>query len=209
SVRNLGTVVPNDLRVGHGVKTVGIEKMHSQGSPTQTNNPMDLMIEGEGFFKIRKADDSIAYTRDGSFKRSPDGRIINADGYTLEPDIVIPDDALELIMAPDGLVEVRLPGDNNLQEIGQIEMVRFTNPTGLRAIGKNLFIETDSSGPPLNGQPSLEGYGEINQGYLESSNVSVVEEMVKLIVAQRAYEISSKAIKTAEELLSLANNLKR
>ncbi len=209
SVRNLNTVVPNELRVGHGVKSVGIEKMHSQGAPAVTNNPLDLLIEGEGFFKLRRADDSIAYTRDGSFKRSPDGRIVNSDGYSLDPDLTIPEDTLDISVSPDGLVEVRVVGSNNLDEIGQVELVRFSNPEGLRPIGKNLYIETDASGQPILGIADAEGFGAIQQGFLESSNVSVVEEMVGLIVAQRAYEINSKAIRTAEELLSLANNLKR
>ena len=202
-------MVPNELRVGHGVKTVGIEKIQAQGAPTLTNNPLDISIQGDGFFKVRRPDDTIAYTRDGSFKRSPDGRIITGDGYSIDPDIVLPEDTLETIISPDGLVEVRIAGETQLQEVGQIEMARFVNPVGLRPIGKNLYIETDSSGPPIYGTPGKDGIGEIQQGYLESSNVNVVEEMVKLIVAQRAYEVSSKAIKTSEELLSLANNLKR
>ena len=209
SVRNLGTVVPTELQIGHGVKPVSIEKSFAQGSPTQTDNPLDLSIEGDGFFRIRRPDGSTAYTRDGNFNRSPDGRIVTSDGYVMDPEIIIPEDTLDISIDREGYVYATIYGDSESQELGQLELARFTNEAGLRALGQNLFVETDASGIPISGQPGQEGFGEINQGYLEGSNVQVVEEMVNMIVAQRAYEVSSKAIKTAEDMLSLANNLKR
>ena len=209
SVRNLGTVVPAELQIGHGVKPVAIEKNFEQGSPAVTNNPYDIVIEGDGFFQIQKPDGTIAYTRDGNFKHSPDGRMVTSDGFVLDPEIVLPEDTSELSISRDGIVNVRVIGATDMIEVGQIELAMFTNPAGLRAIGQNLFVETEASGIPLIGQPGYEGYGELHQGYLEASNVQVVEEMVNMIVAQRAYEVSSKAIKTADEMLSLANNLKR
>ncbi len=201
--------VSSELRIGHGVKVVGIEKQHTQGAPTATGNPLDSIIEGEGFFVVRKSSNELAYTRDGNFKRSPDGQMVNAEGMFVEPNLNIPEDTLQVLIGPDGIVSVRVAGSVDLEEIGSFELARFTNPAGLRPIGKNLYEETEASGAPIIGQPGTEGFGELQQGFLESSNVSVVEEMVNMIVAQRAYEVSSKAIKTAEELLQIANNLKR
>jgi len=209
SVRNLGTVVPTELQIGHGVKPVAIEKSFTQGSPTQTSNPLDISIEGEGFFQIRRPDDSIAFTRDGNFKSSPDGRIVTSDGYIVDPEIIIPEDTLDITIDREGYVYASVWGTTEPIEVGQFELARFTNPAGLRSEGQNLYVETEASGIPILGQPGNEGMGSLNQGYLESSNVEVVTEMVNMIVAQRAYEISSKAIKTAEDMLALANNLKR
>ncbi len=209
SVRNLGTVVPAELQIGHGVKPVAIEKSFSQGSPVQTDNPLDLSVEGDGFFQVRKPDGSISYTRDGNFKRSPDGRMVTSDGYVLDPEIVFPDDTTQVAIDREGYVYANVYGRNDAIELGQIELARFTNPAGLRATGQNLFTETEASGIPILGNPGQEGFGDLNQGYLEGSNVEVVEEMVNMIVAQRAYEVSSKAIKTTEDMLYLANNLKR
>ncbi len=209
SVRNLGTVVPAELQIGHGVKPVAIEKSFSQGSPVQTNNSLDLSIEGDGFFQIRRPDDRIAYSRDGNFKLSPDGRIVNSDGYIMEPQIVIPDDAIDISIDREGYVMASIWGATEAQEVGQIELARFSNPAGLSSAGQNMYLETEASGVPLLGEPGSEGFGDIHQGYLEASNVEVVEEMVNMIVAQRAYEIASKAIKTAEDMLAMANNLKR
>ncbi len=209
AVRNLGTVIPTELQIGHGVKPVAIEKSFTQGSPEPTDGPLDLSIQGDGFFKVRRADETLAYTRDGNFNRSPEGRIVNSDGYILDPDIVLPEDTVDIQITNDGYVSIRVVGALEMQEVGQIELAKFPNTKGLRAVGKNLFEETEASGPPIFGEPGTEGFGEIAQGYLEASNVQIVEEMVNMIVAQRAYEVSSKAIKTGEELLSLANNLKR
>ncbi len=208
SHRNLGVVVPTEMRMGHGVKPVAIEKVHSQGTPTQTSNPLDIAIEGEGFFRIVRGDNTFAYTRDGNFKRSSDGEIVTSDGFHLDPPIVVPDDTLDLNITADGAVLARLADEVDYEEIGQIDLVRFTNPAGLKPIGRNLYLETSSSGPPIEGQPTVEEFGSLAQGYLEASNVQVVEEMVQMISAQRAYEVNSKAIKTADTMLQTANNLK-
>ncbi|MBD3165931.1 flagellar basal-body rod protein FlgG [bacterium] len=209
SVRRLGTVVPTELQIGHGVKPVAIEKVHVQGSPTATYNDLDMAIEGDGFFQVRKADDTIAYTRDGSFKRSPDGRIVTSEGYTVYPELILPEDAMRVSISRDGVLSVQLVGATELVDIGRLELARFTNKEGLRSIGQNMYIESEASGPPIVGQAGMEGFGEIHQGYLEASNVNVVEEMVNMITAQRAYEINSKAIKTADEMMQQANQLKR
>ncbi len=209
SVRGLGTTVPAELQIGHGVKPVAIEKNFSQGSPSQTGNQLDLSIEGEGFFQIIRPDGSSAYTRNGNFSVSPDGRVVNGDGYLLDPEIIIPEDTVDVTIDREGYVFATLYGDTESTEVGQIELARFTNPSGLRALGQNLFQETEASGVPILANPGQEGFGEINQGYLESSNVAVVEEMVDMIVAQRAYELSSRAIRTADSMMQEANNLKR
>jgi len=209
SVRNLGTVVPAELQIGHGVKAVAIEKSFTQGSPMQTDNVLDLSVEGDGFFQITRPDGSTAYTRDGNFKQSADGRMVTSDGYLLEPEITFPDDTLEVAIDKEGYVYATISNRTDAIELGQIELARFTNPAGLRSVGQNLYQETEASGVPIIGNPSEDGFGDINQGYLEGSNVDVVEEMVNMIVAQRAYEISSKAIKTTEDMLYLANNLKQ
>jgi flagellar basal-body rod protein FlgG len=209
SVRGLGTTVPAELQIGHGVKPVAIEKNFGQGSPSQTGNPLDLSIEGEGFFQIKRPDGNLAYSRDGNFSVSPDGRIVNSDGYLLEPEIIIPQDTIDVTIDREGFVYATLAGDTESTEVGQIELARFTNPSGLRSMGQNLFQETEASGVPIQSNPGMDGVGELNQGYLESSNVQVVEEMVDMIVAQRAYELSSKAIKTADSMMQEANNLKR
>lgn len=208
-VRGLGSNVPAELQIGHGVKAVAIEKSFAQGSPTQTNNPFDIALQGEGFFQIQRPDGTLAYTRNGNFQASPDGRIVNADGYLLDPEIVVPEDALEVTIDREGYVYVKTYGTSESTEVGQIELARFTNPTGLRSMGQNLFLETEASGIPIVGSPGQEGFGDVHQGYLEASNVQVVEEMVDMITAQRAYELSSKAIRTADSMMQEANNLKR
>lgn len=168
-----------------------------------------MAIEGDGFFQIQQPDGTIAYTRDGSFKLSADGRITTSDGYYMEPGITIPEDAQSIAIGPDGRVSVIVTGSNDPQEVGQIELARFINPAGLSAIGHNLYEETPASGAAILGSPDEDGLGRINQGYLEMSNVDVVTEMVNMIVAQRAYEINSKMIQTADDMSSLVNNLKR
>jgi flagellar basal-body rod protein FlgG len=200
---------PVDLQVGHGTRAIAIQKSFSQGAVALTNNALDCAIKGDGFFQIEQADGTIAYSRDGSFKLSADGKIVTANGLPLEPEIIVPIDASDVIMSPDGKVSVLIPGQVDPQEIGQIELVRFINPAGLSNIGQNLYTETVNSGQPIIGTPGLEGYGPLTQGNLESSNVEVIEEMVNMIAAQRAYEINSKAIKTADDMLTRATNLVR
>jgi flagellar basal-body rod protein FlgG len=207
--RETGGIVPAELQVGHGVKTVASQKSFEQGTPQPTGNPLDVSIDGDGFFQISKPDGATLYTRDGSFKVSPDGRIVTSDGYQLEPSITIPQDATSVTIARDGTVSALLIGEVEPQILGQIELVRFVNPAGLSSLGQNLLKETVASGSPIPGTPGVEGLGEVSQGYLEGSNVQVVEEMVAMITAQRAYEIASKAIRTSEDMLQIADNLKR
>ncbi len=203
------TQVPTGIDIGQGVRPVAIQKIFSQGDYKQTNNPLDLAIEGDGFFQILLPNGDLAYTRAGAFKLDRDGRLVTADGDPLQPEISIPQDAEAINIGEDGTVSVLQPGNTSPTQLGQIQLVRFINPAGLKSIGRNLFVPTDSSGEPILGVPGENGFGTIAQGYLEMSNVSVVEEMVNMILAQRAYEINAKAIQTADEMLQMANNIKR
>ncbi len=202
-------MVPTGIQIGHGTRTVATSKLFTQGDFQHTENELDIAIEGEGFFQITQPNGDNAYSRAGNFKIDSEGRIVTADGYLLEPGITIPTDATAVSIATDGTVSVRQPGQDQPVDVGSIQTVRFANPAGLEAIGRNLFLETDSSGDPSTGTPGEEGFGTLAQGYLEMSNVSVVDEMVNMITAQRAYEINSKAIQTSDEMLQTANNLKR
>jgi flagellar basal-body rod protein FlgG len=183
--------------------------MFSQGDYQETGNPLDLVIEGDGFFQVMMPDGSIAYTRSGSFKHDSQGQIATSDGFAMKDQITIPQDAQDIAITSDGTVQVVLPGQAAPQQLGVIELARFTNPAGLADIGRNMYMPTAASGAPITGTPGMNGFGTIVQRFLEMSNVKVVEEMVNLIVAQRAYEINSKAIQTADEMLSIANNLRR
>jgi len=203
------SMLPTGIQVGLGTRVVGTNRLMGPGNIQITSNPLDVAIEGDGFFQVTMPDGTIAYTRDGSWKIDADGQIITSNGYLLEPEIVIPEDAMEVIISPTGVVSVRLPNQVALDEIGQIELARFVNPAGLMAIGKNLFLETEASGEPILNNPGEEGMGTLLQGALEMANVQVVEEMVNMIIAQRAYEANSKTIQTADELLRIANNLRR
>ncbi|MBM3328388.1 MAG: flagellar basal-body rod protein FlgG [Calditrichaeota bacterium] len=205
----LDAVLPTELQIGHGVRPISIQKSFEQGNILPTGNPLDLSIDGEGFFQVGKPDGTTVYSRDGSLKISPDGGIVTSDGYRIEPTITIPADTAQIMIARDGTVSIVLIGETEPQTIGQIELARFINPAGLHSLGQNLYKETVASGPPILGNPGQEGMGMVSQGFLESSNVQIVEEMVAMIVAQRAYEVASKAIRTAEEMLTIANNLKR
>jgi flagellar basal-body rod protein FlgG len=201
--------IPLTSQIGHGVRLAGVQRIFSQGLTKQTDNPLDLVIEGEGFFQVRLPDGSYAYTRDGSFKIDAEGNLVKAGGFLVAPAISLPEDARAVKVAADGTVSVQLVGDDTPQELGRIELVRFVNPAGLEAIGHNLYRETVASGPPIPASPGEEGVGTISNGYLEMSNVNVIEEMIGMITAQRAYEINSKAIQTAEEMLQAITNLKR
>jgi flagellar basal-body rod protein FlgG len=207
--QNENTQSPGEIQIGTGVQAVATLRDFKQGDLQPTNNPLDVAINGDGFFQVRKPDGTIAYTRDGSFKLSRDGRLVNSAGYILEPEIIIPETAVAISISRDGIVEILNSGETEPVEIGRIELVKFVNPAGLRSIGNNLYVETQASGQPIFGTPGSEGFGELMQGYLEASNVDIVEEMVNMIIAQRAYEINSKTIKTVEEMLQMANNLKR
>ncbi|MGA1847556.1 flagellar basal-body rod protein FlgG [Deferribacter abyssi] len=200
---------PTGIQIGLGSKVVSTEKIFSQGNFQQTGNPLDLTIEGDGFFQVTLPDGTVGYTRNGSFKIDADGNLVTPEGYLLEPNIAIPENALEINVGEDGTVSVTLPGEAEPTELGQIELAKFINPSGLRSIGKNIYLQTAASGEPITGVPGEEGLGTIAQGILEMSNVNVVEEMVNLITGQRAYEINSKAIQTGDEMLQIVNNLKR
>jgi flagellar basal-body rod protein FlgG len=204
-----GAEVPTGIQVGHGTRPVATQKLWSQGNFQQTENPMDLVIEGDGFFQLNRPDGTIAYTRAGAFKRDSQGQIVNSDGYLLQPALRIPDDTLSISIASDGTVSVTTAAQAAPQQLGQIELARFVNPAGLNAIGKNLFLPTAASGQPQTGNAGGQGFGSLNQGFLEMSNVSVVEEMVQMIAAQRAFEVNSKAIKSADEMLAIANAVAR
>lgn len=204
-----GATVPSGIQVGHGVRTVATQRVFSQGTYQQTDNPLDVVIEGDGFFQVLLPDGSIRYTRDGAFKLDADGRITTSDGFPIEPEILVPSDALELSISSDGTVTVMYPGDSEPQQIGELQIVRFVNPAGLQSAGRNLYMATAASGEPMIGTPGLDGFGTLAQNFLEMSNVQVVEEMVNMIVAQRAYESNSKAIQASDDMLQAANNLRR
>jgi flagellar basal-body rod protein FlgG len=204
-----GTQVPSGIQVGLGVKPVAVQKLFLQGDFTHTGNNLDLVIEGDGFFQIMRPDGTVAYTRGGAFKLDSEGRVVNSDGYPLEPGITIPADTTTISVSSDGKMSVTQAGSTGTTEVGQIELARFINPGGLRAVGKNLFESTDATGEPTTGAPASEGLGTVAQGFVEMSNVNVVEEMVNMIVSQRAYEISSKAVQASDDMLQIAINLRR
>lgn len=204
-----GNQIPSGIQIGLGVRPVAVQKIFTQGDFVSTGNDLDLIIEGDGFFKILKPDGEVAYTRAGSFKLDSEGRIVNSDGYPLEPSITVPSNATKINIGADGKVMVLQSGSITPTEIGQIELARFINPAGLKSIGKNLFVPTGSSGEPLSGNPGSEGLGTIAQGFLEMSNVNVVEEMVNMIVSQRAYELNSKVVQASDDILQMSNNIKR
>lgn len=204
--------IPTGVNVGHGVKPAASQKIFEIGSFQSTGNKLDLAITSElGFFKIQMPDGSFAFTRDGSFKIDSKQQVVTSNGYLLEPPIILPENAIlsTLQVSEHGEVTVKIGNDVRPTVIGQIELYRFVNPAGLQAIGKNLFKETLASGAEIPGSPGMEGMGGILQGFLEMSNVKIVEEMVNMIVAQRAYESNSKAIQTSDNMLGTAIQLKR
>jgi flagellar basal-body rod protein FlgG len=200
-----------DVQIGSGTELVATTRQFAQGTITETGNMLDIAINGEGFFQVLRPDNTIAYTRDGSFTVNRNGEIVTSQGYFLEPRITIPDNATSVRISRDGIVTAVLNSGNppDEQEIGRITIVRFINPAGLRAIGDNLFSATVASGVPIEEQPGTNNAGELIQGHLESSNVDLVQEMVNMIIAQRAYEINSKSVQTADSILGTAVNLKR
>jgi flagellar basal-body rod protein FlgG len=206
--------IPHGVVVGTGVKVSGTQLNFEQGATDITDRPLDWMIEGEGFFQVTTIHDGasvIAYTRNGAFARNDQGNIVlaNSDGSQLEPPITIPDDTVEISVSNSGEVSVRQEGDSSLNTIGQIQLARFVNPEGLKQIGKNLMVETDASGPPVEGDPRTDGLGSIAQGNLELSNVDPVRELIDLIMTQRAFELNSQSIQSAEESLRIVSNLRR
>ena len=205
----LGAQVPTGIQVGHGSRPVATQRIFSQGDFIQTENPLDIVIEGDGFFQILLPDGTIGYTRSGAFKKDGQGRIVTSEGFILQPEIVIPSDSEQITIGTDGTVEVKIPGQSAPQKVGNIQLAKFVNPAGLESVGRSIYKATAASGPPITGTPGLNGFGSLQQGFLEMSNVKVVEEMVNLITAQRAYEISSKVIQATDEMLNIASNLRR
>lgn len=204
-----GSQLPTGIQVGLGTRPGAVYKLFSQGTFQATGNELDLVIEGNGFFQVVQPDGTTAYTRDGGFKLDNQGRIVTSDGYPLEPEITIPAEASQVAVGSDGTVAVKLPGQVEMQEVGQIQLASFVNPSGLSSIGKNLFAATAASGDPQTGTPGLNNLGGLVQGYIEQSNVDTVQEMVQMIVAMRAYEVNSKAIQTSDEMLQVANQVRR
>jgi flagellar basal-body rod protein FlgG len=203
------TQVPTGIQLGHGTRPSTVLKIFTQGDLENTKNELDLAIEGDGFFQILLPNGNTAYSRDGAFKLDSEGRVVNADGFALQPEITIPTDALSVTVGMDGTVSVLQAGDTVPSELGTIELARFVNPSGLISMGKNLLMISEASGDAMTGTAGEDGLGTIAQGFVERSNVSVVDEMVSMITAQRAYEANSKSIQTADEMLSIANNIKR
>jgi len=196
------TELPSGLQLGTGVRTVATQKLFSQGNIQQTENQLDVSVNGRGFFQILMPNGDINYTRDGSFQLDSTGQMVTSSGMTLEPSITIPDDALSVTIGRDGTVTVVQPGSPDAVQVGEIQLASFVNPAGLSPQGENLFVESVASGAPVTGTPGEDEFGAVFQGSLETSNVNVVEELVNMIETQRAYEMNSKAISTTDEMLS-------
>ena len=203
------TDLPVGLQVGLGSKPVATSRLFSQGDFRKTGNPLDMVVEGNGFFQIRLPSGETGYTRAGSFHLNREGSMVTPDGDPLDPQITIPQDALTITIGTDGTVSVTQPNQTQAQQVGAIQLAIFQNPAGLISVGRNLFLPSTSSGEPINGTPGENGIGTINQYYLELSNVSVVEEMVNLIMGQRAYETNSKVVRAADEMLQTINGVIR
>ncbi|SCY06831.1 flagellar basal-body rod protein FlgG [Nitrosospira sp. Nl5] len=195
------TQLPSGLQIGTGVRPVATERVFTQGNLQQTGNSKDVAIQGRGFFQVLMPDGTTAYTRDGSFQSDAQGQMVTSSGYQIQPNITIPVDALSITIGRDGTVSVTQPGTAVPVEVGSLQLATFINPVGLQSVGENLFVETASSGPPNFNTPGVDGAGLLNQGYVETSNVNVVEELVNMIQTQRAYEINSKSIQTSDQML--------
>ncbi|HEX3100831.1 MAG TPA: flagellar basal-body rod protein FlgG [Pyrinomonadaceae bacterium] len=202
---NASTSLPVGLQIGMGARSISSEKIFIQGESKQTDGPLDMAIEGSGFFQVRQANGELAYSRAGQFHLNNQGQVVTATGESLEPAITIPTEATAVQIGKDGTVSVSLPGQTNASNVGQIQLAIFANPAGLEALGGNLYKETGASGQAIVGTPDTNGIGGINQGYIEGSNVSVVEELVNMISAQRIYETNSKVITTADRMLGTIN----
>ena len=203
-----GTVVPTGKYRGTGVQVVGTYRVNDQGSLKQTENEFDMAINGSGFFQVELPSGEIAYTRDGAFQLSPDGEVVTAEGYTVPPGITIPEEAVEVVVSKTGLVQVVVEGEPDLQEVGQLEIAKFINPAGLRAIGDNLLVQTAASGDPVLANPGEQGFGTVAHKYLETSNVNIVTEMTDMISAQRAYELNSRVLETTNEMMGTVTQLR-
>lgn len=203
------TQTPAMINIGHGVRTADIEKLFTQGTVAETKNDLDIAIEGQGFFQLEGPNGETLFTRAGNFKRNANGEIINSDGYKLKPGLSIPTDAISLTISQDGTVSSLQAGQSEQTQLGTIELARFVNPGGLEPLGRNLYRQTDGSGQPITGAPSLQGMGTVMQGFLESSNVDIAEEMIAMIMAQRSYETNSKVMTAADEMMHQANGIVR
>lgn len=203
------TQAPSGLQVGLGTKLSSTQKIFSQGDFTSTQNQLDIIIRGEGFLQVAGSDGEEYYTRDGSLSIDANGQLVNSEGMTIEPAITVPTDYTSIVIGSDGTVSVLTPGDTTPQQVGQITIAKFSNPAGLENSGRNLYQATAASGEAVIATPGESGLGTLDQGFLESSNVDVAEEMIRMIVAQRAYEMNAKAITTTDTMMGLANNLKR
>ncbi|MBT1071929.1 flagellar basal-body rod protein FlgG [Pelotalea chapellei] len=203
------TQVPNGIQIGLGTRLASVSKIFAPGDFTQTGNELDIAIEGDGFFQIQQPDGSTGYSRAGAFKKDSQGRVVTPDGNPLLPEIVIPSNATKVNIGSDGTVSVIQAGQNAPTSVGSIQLAMFSNPSGLSSVGKNIYQQTDASGAATTGTPGQNGVGTIAQGLIEMSNVNVAEEMVNMIVGQRAYEINSKAVQASDEMLQTANNLRR
>lgn len=203
-----GTVIPAGLEIGSGVRTVATPRVMSQGIVNITERELDVAIRGEGFFMVQLPDGRTAYTRDGSFERSPDGDIVTSSGYALDPGIAIPGNATSITISPDGVVSATLDNDTIPTQFGQIQLARFVNKSGLESMGDNLFVETAASGPAQIGVPNVEGTGNLLQGYLEMANVNSVTEIADLIAAQRAYEMNARVISGADQMMQATSQLR-
>ena len=201
------TQVPSGLQIGTGVRPVATERIFTQGNLTQTGNSLDVAIQGEGFFQIQLPDGTLGYTRDGAFQKDSQGQIVTANGYPLSPAITIPSNALSISIGTDGVVTVLQTGSPTPVQVGQIQLASFVNSGGLQSMGQNLFLETASSGTATPNTPGTNGVGLLNQGYVETSNVNVVEELVNMITTQRAYEINSRSIQTSDQMLARLTQL--
>ncbi len=206
SVDYQGTQTLAPVQIGRGVRLAAIDRVHSQGTIETTNRPLDLAVEGDGFFQIQMPDGTTAYTRDGNFHLSDNGTLVTNAGYEVMPAVTVPADATNFSVSPTGIVTVNVGNNSAPQEIGQLELARFANPSGLMSLGGNLFGASANSGDAMTGQPNQNGFGQVVQNALESSNVEIVQEMVDMITAQRAYEVNSKAIKTADDMISTVTN---
>jgi len=200
------TQLPSGLMLGTGVRTVATEKNHGQGNLVQTDNSLDMAVQGRGYFQVLRPDGTLGYTRDGSFQINASGEIVTAGGFQVQPTITIPNGSQSITIGSDGIVSVQLAGNAAPTQIGNIQLADFANPTGLQPLGENMYAESAASGAPQAGTPGLNGAGTLVQGALESSNVNSVKELVELIETQRAYEMNSKAISTADSMLQYLNN---
>jgi flagellar basal-body rod protein FlgG len=200
---------PAGIQLGLGVRPGSVKKLFSQGDFKNTGNPLDLVVQGKGFFKVLLPDGTTAYTRDGAFTSNRDGQLVTSQGYLLDPPITLPPDTLSIDVGEDGTVSVTQPGQSSPAELGQIELANFINPTGLLSLGGNLFQPSEASGDAVEGTPGLDGLGTLGQGFLEMSNVSIVTELVDMIAAQRSYELNSRTVRAADEMLQQINNLVR